>query len=115
MKVFWSWQSDTPGKTGRHFVRDALTAAIEELRETPEVEEPIRSTIHLDQDRKGVPGSPDLARVILEKIEQSLVFVADVTSVRTVLRAKDDPSAQYPKKLYRLLSHFPYNARASLS
>ena len=24
MKIFWSWQSDTPGKTGRHFVRDAL-------------------------------------------------------------------------------------------
>jgi hypothetical protein len=26
--------------------------------------------MHLDQDRKGIPGSPDLARVILEKIEQ---------------------------------------------
>jgi hypothetical protein len=37
--------------------------------------------MHLDQDRKGIPGSPDLARVILEKIEQSAVFVADVTSV----------------------------------
>ena len=35
--------------------------------------------MHLDQDRKGVPGSPDLARAILEKIEQSAVFVADVT------------------------------------
>jgi hypothetical protein len=37
--------------------------------------------MHLDQERKGIPGSPDLARVILEKIEQSAVFVADVTSV----------------------------------
>jgi hypothetical protein len=37
--------------------------------------------MHLDQDRKGIPGSPDLARLILEKIEQSAVFVADVTSV----------------------------------
>jgi len=35
MKVFWSWQSDTPGKIGRHFVRDALQAAIERLKETP--------------------------------------------------------------------------------
>ena len=85
MKVFWSWQSDTPGKIGRHFVRDALQAAIERLKETPEIEEPTageaRSAMHLDQDRKGIPGSPDLARVILEKIEQSAVFVADVTSV----------------------------------
>jgi hypothetical protein len=85
MKVFWSWQSDTPGKIGRHFVRDALSAAIEKLKETPQIEEPTareaRSAMHLDQDRKGIPGSPDLARVILEKIEESSVFVADVTSV----------------------------------
>jgi hypothetical protein len=85
MKVFWSWQSDTPGKIGRHFVRDALQAAIERIKETPEIEEPTaleaRSAMHLDQDRKGIPGSPDLARLILEKIEQSAVFVADVTSV----------------------------------
>ena len=85
MKVFWSWQSDTPGKIGRHFVRDALGAAIKQLKETPEIEEPTereaRSAMHLDHDRKGIPGSPDLARVILEKIEQSAVFVADVTSV----------------------------------
>jgi hypothetical protein len=85
MKVFWSWQSDTPGKIGRHFVRDALNAAIERLKQTPEIEEPTsreaRSAMHLDQDRKGISGSPDLARVILEKIEQAAVFVADVTSV----------------------------------
>jgi hypothetical protein len=88
MKVFWSWQSDTPGKVGRHFVRDALTAAIEQLREAPDVEEPTereaRSAMHLDQDRKGISGSPDLTRVILEKIEQSAVFVADVTPVGVV-------------------------------
>jgi len=29
MKIFWSWQADTDGKTGRHFVRDALTEAVE--------------------------------------------------------------------------------------
>jgi hypothetical protein len=83
MKVFWSWQSDTPGKVGRHFVRDALNTAIERLKETPEIEEPpareVRSAMHLDQDPKGIPGSQDLARVILEKIGQSSVFVADVT------------------------------------
>jgi hypothetical protein len=88
MKVFWSWQSDTPGKIGRHFVRDALTAAIEQLKQAPDVEEPTeretRSAMHLDQDRKGISGSPDLARVILEKIEQSTVFVADVTPVGIV-------------------------------
>ena len=32
MKIFWSWQSDTPGKIGRFLVRDALNDAIEKLR-----------------------------------------------------------------------------------
>jgi hypothetical protein len=100
MKVFWSWQSDTPGKIGRHFVRDTLNAAIEQLKEASDVEEPTeretRSAMHLDQDRKGISGSPDLARVILEKIEQSAVFVADVTSVGVVPSKKQTPP---PKKL----------------
>jgi len=80
MKVFWSWQSDTPGEIGRHFVRKTLEIAIEELKEEIEVEEPNRE-IHLDHDRKGVPGSPDLANTILEKIKATSIFIADVTPV----------------------------------
>ena len=79
-KVFWSWQSDRPGKTGRHFVRDALSSAIDALAKGDEVDEPNRD-IHLDHDRKGVSGSPDLASTILEKIRASSAFVADVTNV----------------------------------
>jgi hypothetical protein len=98
MKVFWSWQSDTPGKIGRHFVRDALNAAIEQLKETPDIEEPIeretRSAMHLDQDRKGVSGSPDLARLILEKIELAAVIVVDVTSVGVVPGKQPDAPAK---------------------
>ena len=99
MKVFWSWQSDTPGRTGRHFVRDALNAAIEKLKHEPDVIEPtereVRSTLHIDHDRQGVPGNPDLVRVILEKIEQATVFVADVTLTGTSKGANDhDPQKQ---------------------
>jgi hypothetical protein len=28
MKIFWSWQLDTPVKIGPHFIRDALKLAI---------------------------------------------------------------------------------------
>jgi hypothetical protein len=87
VKVFWSWQSDTPGKVGRHFIREALSKAISDLKIEIELDEPTgrdpRSDLHLDQDRQGVPGSPDLARVILEKISKASVFVADVTAVGT--------------------------------
>lgn len=79
MKIFWSWQSDTPGKIGRHFVRNALEDALKELNEEPTIEESDR--FELDHDRKGVPGSPDLVSTILKKIEESKVFVADVTPV----------------------------------
>lgn len=87
MKIFWSWQSDTPGKVGRHFVRDALKLAIETLRQAPDVEEPTaaetREKMHLDHDRQGVPGSPGLADTIFRKIDAATVFVADVTLVGT--------------------------------
>jgi len=87
MKIFWSWQSDTPGKVGRHFVRDALRLAIDALKQAPDVEEPTaaetRERIHLDHDRQGVTGSPDLARTIFEKIDAAAVFVADVTLIGT--------------------------------
>jgi hypothetical protein len=91
MKIFWSWQSDTPGNIGRHFVRGALKSAIEILKQAPEIEEPLaresREALHLDQDRSGVPGSPDLVRTILAKIEQSSVFIGDVTSVGASVNA----------------------------
>jgi hypothetical protein len=93
MKVFWSWQSDRPGKTGRHFVRSALEAAIAQLKQAEDIAEPSEreaaSSMHLDHDRKGVPGSPDLVRTIFDKIERCAIFVADVTPVATVRR--DDP------------------------
>jgi len=88
MKIFWSWQSDTPGKIGRHFVKDAIQEAINKLKEEAELDEPERDSndasredLHLDHDRKGVPGSPDLANTILAKIRESSVFIADVTPV----------------------------------
>jgi hypothetical protein len=85
MKVFWSWQADTQGKTGRHFVRAALADAVRALKQPEDVEEPsereTREALHLDHDRQGVPGSPDLARTIFGKIDQAAVFVADVTLV----------------------------------
>ena len=82
MKIFWSWQSDTPGKIGRFLVRDALNAAIAALQAEADVTEPsereVRGAMHLDHDRKDQPGSPDLTNTILEKISAAAVVVANV-------------------------------------
>jgi len=81
MKIFWSWQSDTPGQIGRYLVRDALKDAIGKLKQADEIEDATREALHLDQDLQGTTGSPDLVRTILKKIENSEVVVADVTIV----------------------------------
>lgn len=85
MIIFWSWQSDIPKEIGRFFVRDALREAIQALKTDQELLEPVEreaaSRLAMDSDRQGVPGSPDLAATIFEKIEQADVFLADVTLV----------------------------------
>lgn len=87
MKVFWSWQSDHPGKISRHLIRAALEQAISEINQDTNIDEPQREAT-LDHDRKGVPGSPDLANIILEKIIASDVFVGDVSAVGTTGKKK---------------------------
>jgi hypothetical protein len=103
MKIFWSWQSDTPGKVGRHFVRDTLAEAIEILRQPKEIEEPserdAREELHLDHDRKGVSGTPPLAETIFQKIEQAAVFIADVTITGETTAAINDGKRETKKTL----------------
>lgn len=69
-------------------MRDALDDAVEKLKEQNEIDEPsereVKDALHVDQDRQGVPGSPDLAATILSKIKETTVFVADVTPVGEV-------------------------------
>lgn len=103
MKVFWSWQSDTPGKTGRHFVRDALSEAIAELQSSEEVLEPdtrdLKREMHIDHDRKGITGSPDLASTIFDKIDRSTVFIADVTPLASFERENEDGEIEEKKSI----------------
>jgi len=73
MKVFYSWQSDTPREVGKDFIRKALDAAVSSLQ-IAEAERPA-----IDQDTAGVLGSPVIAEAIFEKIQAASVIVADVT------------------------------------
>jgi hypothetical protein len=73
MKVFYSWQSDTPREIGKDFIREALDAAVSSL-ELDEAERP-----EVDQDTAGVLGSPVIAEAIFRKIQGARVVVADVT------------------------------------
>lgn len=103
MKVFWSWQADTHGKTGRHFVKSCLADAITAVvQATVDVDEPDREesrAIELDQDRMGVVGHPGLADTIFAKIAAAWVFVADVTLVAELKGESTEDNPDGIKKL----------------
>lgn len=79
MKVFWSWQSDTPAKNNHYFVRDALEAALDKVAAELDLDEASRPEI--DHDTKDEPGLVSIVDTIFEKIERAKVFVGDVTYV----------------------------------
>jgi hypothetical protein len=76
-KVFWSWQSDVSPRETRDLIREALLAAIEQI--SASFEEADRP--ELDQDTRGVPGTPDIVATILDKIDKASAFVGDVTPI----------------------------------
>ena len=79
MKIFYSWQTDTPNNIGKRFIREALDDAVSEISETMDLDEAERPNV--DQDTQGVMGSPPIAETIFQKIRDSQVVVADVTIV----------------------------------
>ena len=86
MKIFYSWQSDTPSEIGKAFVRSALDLALKKIEASLDLDEAERPSI--DQDTQGVMGSPVIAETIFEKIRNSEVVVADVTLVGKVVQDK---------------------------
>lgn len=94
--VFFSWQSDRPAKVTRTIIKQALEAAIRELNaDIEEADRPSDEKIEIDHDTKGLPGTPDIAASILNKIEAASVFVADVTPIGL----SDPPEGKRPKHL----------------
>ena len=76
-RIFYSWQSDLPNRTNRGFIETALEKAAKSLRADDSIQvDPV-----IDRDTNGVPGSPDIAGTIFNKIEQSQVFVCDVSII----------------------------------
>jgi len=91
MKIFWSWQDDSSIKENRHFIKGALEIAVAALAGEYDLEDAGRPS--LDHDTKGVPGAAEIAPILMEKIANSAVFVADVTPVAKTTSGKPIPNA----------------------
>jgi hypothetical protein len=87
--IFYSWQSDTKAAANRTLIQDALEGAAKELHADGSISvDPV-----LDRDTLAVPGAPDIGATILEKIDASAVFVADVSIVsRSANRLAPNPN-----------------------
>ncbi len=99
MKIFYSWQSDLENKHNRSFIKNALATAIKELNIDLGISEPDREIV-LDHDTKGIPGTPDLAGTIFDKIASSTVFIADISFVAE--RAANSRKTANPNVLIEL-------------
>ena len=94
MRLFYSWQSDTPRAINHALIRAALDDAVAELREAVSTEEAARSAkILVESDTQNVPGSPNIVATILDKIDAADVIVGDLTLVGTTEAGKRMPNA----------------------
>jgi len=76
-KVFYSWQSDLPGRTNRSLIGKALEIACKDITS----ENGIELDVAVDRDTMNVPGSPNIAEVVFSKIADADAFVADVSLI----------------------------------
>lgn len=77
--IFYSWQSDLDKKSNNHFIKDCIDKAITELKR----EATIWVIPRLDKDTEGVSGSPKIVDSILNKIDASQIFIADITLINS--------------------------------
>jgi hypothetical protein len=90
--VFYSWQSDSPSKGNRAFIREAIDAAVSELAQEIGVEDSPR----IESGMEGVAGTPEVATVMFEKIKKSAVFIGDVTFTGIIQRLSDNQERRTP-------------------
>lgn len=78
--VFYSWQSDSPGRFNRHFIEEAIKEALQNVQAATALD-PAPRDPKLEKDTLNVPGSPPITDTILRKIDECAAFVADLTVV----------------------------------
>jgi len=76
-RIFYSWQSDLPNATNRGLIQSALEKVASRLTRSEEIGvDPV-----IDRDTENEPGSPDIAATIFRKIDESALFIADVSII----------------------------------
>lgn len=75
--VFYSWQSDLPEAGNLEFIRSVLDEVAGDLNGAGGLNREVRR----DEAIRDLPGSPNIAKAVFEKILRAEVFVCDLTKV----------------------------------
>ena len=100
--IFYSWQSDLPHETNLDLIENSLVIAVRAIKDDESISvEPV-----VDRDTLGIPGAPDIAATIFEKIENSDVFVCDISIITQIRENKHTPNPNVLIELgYALKTH----------
>lgn len=82
-RIFYSWQSDLPKEGNEKLIRAALDEVVAALNGDPDM----HVQVTRDEATSNLPGSPNIAAAILEKIRVADVFVCDLSKVAEVTNA----------------------------
>lgn len=85
--IFYSWQSDLPNNKNRGFIEDCITVAIKKLEYND-----IYLDIAIDRDTKDTLGTPDIASTIFSKIDNTSIFIADISFINSDFGGRKTPN-----------------------
>jgi hypothetical protein len=93
MIIFYSWQSDLPKNTNWSFIETALKKAVRNIFNDDSIE----VELAIDRDTQGMPGSPEIPKTVLSKIDKCDVFLCDLSIInkRSKFRATPNPNVLF--------------------
>jgi len=110
-RIFYAWQDDLPKKYNRNAIRKALQIAAAELEDVLSDNDTEPFKIEIDEATRGVPGSPNIPKEILGKIQRADIFVADVSLINSEQtdEAKKTPNPNVVFELGYAVAHLGWN------
>ncbi|MBK7969369.1 MAG: hypothetical protein IPK08_10740 [Bacteroidetes bacterium] len=88
MTIFFSWQSDLNFKNNKNFIEGCIKTAINEFNK----DNKLLVNFTLDKDTSGEPGNPEIINTILNKIDNSRMFICDLSIINSDYHGRKAPN-----------------------
>jgi len=86
--IFYSWQSDLPNNKNRSFIETCIKQAIKATADNFDT----KVFFAYDRDTLNITGSPDIAETIFNKIDQSDLFIGDISIINSGSNNRKTPN-----------------------